>query len=208
VRGYAAASFSVAAPGATVVLLGPYATLAPDDAPWERRFRSDRALSFGPRYGYAPDMVDAASRVYVVSDPTEDADAMHASLFRGAHVTRLPAPHAGPRLGARLQAMGIMEDILVEAADGRLGPLRFAQLWRARRRDEVWLGNVLRKLDMAGRPWLQAIFASGMLEQTGAPAARRRLNDALARLAEAGIAPPAGLKPRPVTPATMLLAGE
>ena len=208
VRGYAAASFSVAAPGATVFLAGPYATLDPADAPWERRFRSDRAIPFGPRYGYAPDMIDAAERVYVVSDPTEGADAMHASLFRGPHVTRLRAAHAGPRLGARLEAMGILAPLLREAAAGTLTPLRFAELWRARHEDAVWLANVLRKLDMARRPWLQAVFAGGMLDKTGDPVARRRLNDALARLDEAGIAPPAGREPRPAAPGRMLLAGE
>jgi hypothetical protein len=207
VHGYAAAAFSVAAPGATVLLCGPYATLDPGDAPWESRFRPDRALSFGPRYGYAPEMIDAAARVYVVTDPTEQLDAMHASLFRGPHVTRLSAPHAGSRLGTRLQAMGIFDQLVIEAEAGTLTPLRFAQLWRARHRDEVWLANVLRKLDAARRPWLQAVFAGAMLDRTGAPAARRRLNEALARLEEAGMPAPAGRRPAPIERGRMLLVG-
>lgn len=209
VKGYAAAAFSVAAPGATVFLCAPYATLNPDDAPWEQRFRSDRALAFGPRYGYAPDMIDAAARVYVVSDPTESADAMHASLFRGPHVTHLRAPHGGPRLGARLEAMGILDRLVAEADAGGLTPLRFARLWRARHGDEVWLSNVLRKLDEMRRPWLQAVFAGEMWDRTGSPAARRRLNDALARLREDGREPPPGRSPAPdADRGRLLLAGE
>jgi hypothetical protein len=208
VHGYAAAAFSVAAPGAVVVLLGPYATLDPHEAPWEHRFRSDRRLSFGPRYGFAPAMVDAAARAFVISDPAEAADAMHASLFRGPHVMRLAAPHAGPRLGARLGAMGIVDDIVEAAAARTLTRLRFAQLWRARHDDEVWLANVLRKLDAARRPWLQAVFAGGVLDRTGAAAARRRLNEALARLAEEGMEAPGGRLPAPVGGDRLMLAGE
>jgi hypothetical protein len=208
VRGYAAAAFSVAAPGATVLLCSPYATLDPNEAPWERRFLSDRRLDFGARYGFAPAMIDAAARVYVVSDPMEPIDAMHASLFRGPHVTRLRAPHAGPRLGARLEALGVFDRLVLEAEAGTLTPLRFAQLWRARHRDEVWLGNVMRHLDGLQRPWLQAVFAGTMLDRTGAASARRRLNEALARLAEQGVAPPRGRRPAPAGGDRMLVMGK
>ncbi|TFL16974.1 phosphoadenosine phosphosulfate reductase [Jannaschia formosa] len=209
VKGYAAAAFSVAAPGATVFLCAPFATLDPEETPWEHRFRGDRSLAFGPRYGYAPDMVDAAARVYLVTDPTEAADAMHASLFRGDHVVHLKARHGGPRLGARLEAMGILDDLVAGAEEGSLTPLRFARLWRARHRDEVWLSNVLRKLDAMRRPWLQAVFAGTMWDRTRSAAARRRLNDALARLKEVGGKPPAGRQPLPdETREGMLLAGE
>ncbi|PWJ19280.1 phosphoadenosine phosphosulfate reductase [Jannaschia seohaensis] len=209
VKGYAAAAFSVAAPGSTVFLCAPFATLDPNETPWEHRFRGDRSLSFGPRYGYAPDMVDAAARVYVVTDPAEPADAMHASLFRGPHVVHLRAHHGGPRLGARLEAMGLLDQLFSEAEQGTLTPQRFARAWRARHRDEVWLSNVLRKLDTMRRPWLQAVFAGAMYDRTGAASARRRLNEALARLKEEGKRPPAGREPAPDSDSgRLLLAGE
>ncbi|MEL6586022.1 MAG: phosphoadenosine phosphosulfate reductase [Pseudomonadota bacterium] len=206
---YAAAAYSVAAPGATVFLVRPFATLDRTIAPWERRFRSDWSLSFGPRYGYAPGMLDAAERVYVVSDPTERTDAMHASLFRGDHITHLPARNGGQDLRTRLEAMGILDRIVAGAEAGSLTPLRFAQLWRARHQDAVWLSGMLRKIDGMQRPWLQAVFASEMLRRTGSPAARRRLNAALAQLDADGKTPPHGLGPSvPTVRDRMLMAGE
>ena len=209
IRGYAAAAFSVAAPGAVVFLVSPMATLDRDITPWESRFRSDRKLSFGPRYGYAPGMLDAAEKVFVISDPTETLDSMHASLFRGPHVVHLPAPHGGANLEPRLEAMGIYDRLVAGAEAGALTPLRWAQLWRARHRDPVWLTNVMRKIDGMNRPWLQAVFNGAMLDATGAPAARRRLNDALAQLETQGRPAPAGRRPTaPAERPRMLLAGE
>lgn len=205
---YGAAAFSVAAPGAVVFLAQPYATLDRDVTPWEDRFRTARRLSFGPRYGNAAQMIDAAVRVYVVTDPTRPLDAMHASLFQGRHVTRLPAPHAGPDIWGQLQSLGIL-DRLVAGAEGRLSRLRFAQLWRARHSDPVWLNRVLRKLDGMDRPWLTAVWAGAMLRREDSPMARRRLNAALSALADQGRDAPAGLRPQPVERAErMLLAGE
>ena len=58
--GYAACAFSVAAPGAQVLALSPQATLDPRVSEWDDRFRRMRRISFTDRYGYAPDMLDAA----------------------------------------------------------------------------------------------------------------------------------------------------
>ncbi|WP_179379521.1 phosphoadenosine phosphosulfate reductase [Jannaschia marina] len=206
---YGAAAHSVAAPGATVFLMQPYATLDRDVAPWERRFRAAWALPFGPRYGNAARMIDAAARVYLVTDPTETRDAMHASLFDGDHVTRLVAPHAGSDIQARLEEIGILRRLLAGAQTGNLTPQRFAQLWRARRQNPGWLMGLLRKTDRLDRPWLSALVAGHMVRKGAGPAARRRLNDALSRLASAGREAPGDLEPAPVkAPDRQLLAGE
>ncbi|UWQ16495.1 phosphoadenosine phosphosulfate reductase [Jannaschia sp. M317] len=209
VAGYGAATYSLAAPGATVVLIAPYATRDPALVPWETRFHRDRALSFGPRYGYAPDALDAAQQVYLLSDPTETPDAMHASLFRGPHITQLPARHGGARLRERLEAMDLLLPVVQAAAETDLTTLGWAKLWRARQHDPVWLGNLMRKLDLMDRPWLQAVFAGEMLDATGAEAARRRLNDALSRLQAQGRPFPAGRKPAsPPDRDSLRMAGE
>ncbi len=67
--GYAAAAYSVVAPGANVLAIRPVATLDPAQAGWDRRFIKDRQLSFSDRYGYAPDMLEAAAKAFVVFDP-------------------------------------------------------------------------------------------------------------------------------------------
>ncbi|UWQ20367.1 phosphoadenosine phosphosulfate reductase [Jannaschia sp. W003] len=189
-EGYAASAYSVAAPGATVFAVQPLATLDRALTPWERRFRSAWALAWGPRYAYAPDLVGGAERVYVVSDPTETFDAMHASLFRGPHVMHLPATHAGPEIWQRLETIGILDRLVAGAESGALTPLRFAQLWRGRRRDRAWLGGMLRKLDRRGRPWLTGLFARYVADRHDSAPARRRLADARARLCEEGRALP------------------
>lgn len=205
---YGAAAFSVACPGATLLLMQLYASLARDVAPWERRFRSAWALDFESRYGNAARMIDAASRVYLVTDPWEAADATHASLFQGDHVVRLPAAHAGADIQGRLEAIGILDRLLAGAESGVLTPMRFAQLWRGRRRDADWLAGLMRKVDRADRPWLQAMVAGHVLRHVDDPASRRRLDAALARLAEDGRGAPASPVPDLPEAARSLLAGE
>ncbi|SDY91037.1 hypothetical protein SAMN05444004_10467 [Jannaschia faecimaris] len=206
---YGAAAHSVAAPGATVFLMQPYATLNREIAPWERRFRSAWAMAFEPRYGNAAQMIDAANRVYVITDPTEAADAMHATLFQGEHVIRCAAHHAGADIQARLEEINILDRLLAGAEAGNLTPLRFAQLWRGRRQNSAWLMGLLRKTDRMDRPWLSALVAGHMVRKGASPAARRRLNAALSRLASEGRSAPGGLEPTPVPhhPKT-LMAGE
>jgi hypothetical protein len=203
---YGAAAHSVAAPGATVFLVQPYATLDPDVTPWETRFRRARARAFAGRYGNAAQLIDAAGRVVVVTDPTESRDAMHASLFTGPHVTRLVAPHAGPDMWGQLNGLGILDRVVPRAATGSLTQGRFAKRWRARRDDVAWLHRFLGKVERLNQPYLTALCAGHILKAHDSPVARRRLNAALADLREAGTPPPPGLAPQ--AGAKLLLAGE
>lgn len=206
---YGAAAHSVAAPGATVFLMQPYATLDRDITPWERRFRAAWALPFGPRYGNAARMIDAAQRVYLITDPTEACDAMHASLFHGDHVMRIAAYHAGTDIQKRLEETGILDRLLAGAEAGTLTPMRFAQLWRGRRQNGAWLMGLMRKTDRLDRPWLSALLAGHLVQKGAGPAARRRLNAALSRLAADGREAPGNLEPTPMgDPPRSLLAGE
>lgn len=193
--GYGAAAFSVAAPGATVLAIQPRATLSRDVAPWERRFRDAWALDWGGRYGDASRLVEAAGRAYVAFDPSEAADAMHASLFRGPHVVALRAPQGGRDLMRRIERAGILDDLIAAAADGALDPARFARLWRARRRDPDWLAGLLRAAEHCDRPRLAAIVASRAVAEGRGLAAARRLDAALSRLEDRGRAAPLPAKP-------------
>ncbi|MEM7490402.1 MAG: phosphoadenosine phosphosulfate reductase [Pseudomonadota bacterium] len=203
---YGAGAYSVASPGAVVVLVQPCATLDPSVAAWDPRFRAARRLPFGPRYGNAARMVDAAKAVFVLSDPRRTFDAMHAALFQGDHVTQLRAPHAGPDVWTQLERIKILDRIVAHAEKGDLTAQSFAQLWRGRREDPEWLARVLRALDVAGRPWLTALWTGEMLRRADNPVARRRLNAALQDLAAQGREPPSGLRPQPSD--GLLLAGE
>jgi hypothetical protein len=152
--GYAAAAFSVAAPGCRVMVVRPQATLDPAVTGWDRRYLADRRRDFASRYGYAPAMVDAALSTYVVHDPGQMPDAMHASLFTRPGVTMLPCRGAGRRPEAVLEALGLMPDLLIQAMAGTLTPASFAKGWRARRRWPGYVRGLANRLTTEGRTGL------------------------------------------------------
>lgn len=154
--GYAAAAFSVAAPGCTVIAVSPQATLATDRAGWDTRFVSDRHRDFTSRYGYAPDMVEAADQVFLIYDPLETADAMHASLFHCENVRRLKTRFLGKKTKRDLLQSGLLPQIVDNAAGGTLSTLTFAKLWRARFNRPIFLRGLLNWCDKNNRDYLGA----------------------------------------------------
>ncbi len=149
--GYAAAAYSVAAPGARVLALRPVATLDPDVARWDRRYMNMRTTDFTTRYGYGPDMVEASRDTYIVADPTATADAVHSALYRRPNVTRLSTPYVGPRIEQFCDALDITPKMMEAAIEGRLTPSVFGQMWRARRQLPPYLRSLLKRLENAGR---------------------------------------------------------
>ncbi|QFS82690.1 hypothetical protein FIU97_07750 [Roseivivax sp. THAF40] len=182
--GYAAAAFSVSAPGAVVVAAQPQATLDPGLTGWDERFTEYRRMDFTNRYGYAPDMMDAALRGYVLFDPRETLDAMHAALFHREGVTRLPMPFMGSALQAALIEMEILRDVLREAADGTLNSVSFAKLMRARRDYGPYLRKLLARVEADERLELTRWLCTNVATRKSAPRFRRRLR-ALRRIDEA-----------------------
>lgn len=173
--GYAATAFSVAAPGARVLALQPQATLAPRVAGWDTRFSDLRRLDFNSRYGYAPDMLEAASRAYIVYDPFEALDAMHAALFTGPNVNLLRLPNMGAALQVDLWQMDLLTALIQAAAHGRLSPARFARLARARRDHLPYLRRLLMKLERDERTSLVAMLCHNVSTRMRAPRFARRL---------------------------------
>ena len=136
--GYAAAAYSVSAPGATVIALRPQATLEASITGWDKRYAAQRRTSFTDRYGYAPDMAEAADKVFIAYDPIQDLDAIHAMLFKNANVTLLPCTLLGTRLDVCFDRLGIHDLMLKLAMDDALDARRFALLLRARRYDQTY----------------------------------------------------------------------
>ena len=149
--GYAAAAYSIAAPGARVLALQPQATLDPRVAEWDERFIRQRRLDFTSRYGYAPDMIDAAQEAFVIYDPEELEDAMHAALFTRPNVHKLRLRHAGGALQFSLRNMKILSRLIALGGTGRLTPEIFAKLARARREDRRAGGRTRDRTDDAPR---------------------------------------------------------
>jgi hypothetical protein len=180
--GYAAAAFSVVAPGAQVIAVRPQATLDPQLTSWDRRFPQARAHAFDDRYGYAPDMIEGVDRAFIVFDPIRDADAMHASLFKRTNTTFLRCANMDERLEKDLDGMKILTPMIEAAMDGTLDAARFATLYRARRRHLPYLRNLTTRFENAGRNGLLAHVCRFATTDQKRPYFQKRL-DALAELA-------------------------
>lgn len=144
---YAAGAFSVAAVGARVLMIQPQATLDPRVTEWDDRFADMRRADFTTRYGYAPEMLDGADAGYVLYDPREQLDAMHAALFTRANVSKFRMRNMGSALQTDLLELGIWEDLLQAAALGTLDTVSFARLFRRRRDHRPYLRNLLTQLE-------------------------------------------------------------
>lgn len=189
--GYAAAAFSVAAPGATVVAVQPQATLDPWMTEWDDRFTEMRRVSFTDRYGYAPDMLDAAEHAFVIYDPGQKLDAMHATLFERPNVTRLRMSRMGGELQARLLDMKLLYRILGLAGTGKLNARSFFKLYRARRSYPRYLKMMMGHLERNNRPYLNTLLCRNVVARMPGPRFRRKLAQ-LQQMAETGAfdAPP------------------
>ncbi len=182
--GYAAAAFSVAAPGAKVLMLRPQATLDPRVTEWDDRYLAMRRTSFTDRYGYAPDMLDAAANAVLLYDPEIELDAMHSALFNRANVLRFRTRHLGYSIEETLARLGVLPRILAQLSADKLSRHSLAQLWRARRDDQGYLFPLLRRLMAEQRDALIVPFCRNVLDRRcGGPRYRNALNAAEARLA-------------------------
>ena len=194
--GYAAAAYSVASPGATVILAAPVATLDPKVAPWDDRYPTARRKDFETRYGYAPDMLDAADQAMILYDPFEDLDAMHAALFRGPQVQKIRFRHAGPRIGAELRAMNALEPLFKAAAEGTLTSDLAYHTLRRRREHGPYLKHLLNRVHIEEREYLAAMLCRAVLERRESPRFRHHYKEATKRLADTGRMLPPMRKPK------------
>ncbi len=188
--GYAAAAFSVAAPGAAVLALAPRATLEPAVAGWDGRDRAARRLDFTSRYGFAPDMTEGAGRVFVVFDPAEPLDAMHAALYRRPWMVPLPARRIGPDPETALAQMGALTPLVEAAVEDRLTPVLWARLWRGRRDHAPWLRAMQAVLAQGPSRRREGVFCRAALARLNIRRLRRRLTEIEAALAAEGVGLP------------------
>lgn len=175
--GYGATAFSVVAPGATVIALRPQATLDPRITGWDNRFMAHRRLSFRDRYGYGPDMIDAAERAFILYDPHVRIDAMHAALFNRPNVSLIRCPHMGGDLEVELRRMQVLYRILSRAGKGTLTDGAIHLLLRARRHHMPYMRSLLAHVEDLKRPYLSALLCRAMLKTKHLPKVRNRLDE-------------------------------
>lgn len=207
--GYAAAAYCVTAPGSTVVAIQPQATLDPRVTEWDARFTSHRRLTFTDRYGYAPDMIDGAGEMFLIYDPDEVLDAMHAALFTKPFVTKLRCPHLGNAIELALLQMDVLPRVLARAGTGKMDAATFHRLYRARRNHGGYLRGLLARLQDDDRPLLSAYVCRATLTRIAAPRIRRRLEQVEAELVARGTPlQPSRQSGQAVGPVGMAEAGE
>ncbi|QYK42993.1 MAG: phosphoadenosine phosphosulfate reductase [Paracoccaceae bacterium] len=175
--GYAAAAYSVVAPGAQVLAICPQATLTPALAGWDARFPAARRLDFTGRYGFAPDMTEGAGHAHVVFDPLERDDAMHAALFHRPWVTLLPARRLGGNLELVLRRLGVLDGLIVAAVEGRLDRAGFARALRMRRNYGPYLKRMLQISADTGHTAREIGVCRSVVARVRAPAFRKRLTE-------------------------------
>ncbi|WP_394152952.1 hypothetical protein [Loktanella salsilacus] len=163
--GYAAAAYSVAAPGARVLAIRPQATLDPITTSWDNRFIAQRRLNFTDRYGYAPDMVDASSRTYVIYNPQQRFDAMHAALFTKPNVTMLRVMGLSGRLDVVFDTLGGLDDMIRAAMAAELTPQRFIKALSRRKTYTPYLRSLVRRARDSGHPQLATGVCRAVLAQ-------------------------------------------
>lgn len=185
--GYAAAAYSVASPGATVVLIQPQATLDARDTPWDTRFPGARRRFLGNRYAYAPDMIDGADSAFVFYDPEQALDAAHAALFRRPHVTQLPLRLLGNRIESAFARAGVLDGILEAAMGGTLTATHFWALYRPFRRSHTPLmRQYLQHLIEQEKNRAIVHLARHVLREANSPRFRRAGDAAIRNLAKMG----------------------
>jgi pimeloyl-ACP methyl ester carboxylesterase len=144
--GYAAAAYSAASPGSTVIAVNPQATLERDRAGWETRFRPAWRRDFSGRYGFAPDSIRQARKMYLFYNPAIQADAMHASLFWGDNVHKIRCAHMGHGILSVWRQMGVLKKIVAGCVNDDISSLGLYQLLRARRVSPAWQKMMLEYL--------------------------------------------------------------
>lgn len=184
--GYAAAAFSAAAPGATVILINPQATLSRDVAAWETRYHRSWRRDFSSRYGYAPDMIREARQAYLFYDPLAPLDAMHAALFSSPNVAKFRCRYFGHRIATMWVRTGILKPVVHACIDGTLTPTNFYTQLRKRREDLRYQREMLDRLRAAGKPGRIVTYCRAVLARRGGPKFRRAMREAEARLKRRG----------------------
>ena len=187
---YAACTFSSACPGAKVIAISPQATLDRDVTSWEVRYQKAWKRDYTTRYGYGPDMVTTASDVFILFDPLESLDAMHAALFQGDNITKLKCRFMGHRIASAFINMKILKPVISACVDGTMNRQTFYTLLRARRDFRRYLREMLTRIDEVKHPLLVSILANHVLERGNGPMFRRKMNEADEILRKRGITPP------------------
>lgn len=107
-------------------------------------------------------MIDAANHAYIVFDPLQRFDAMHA----GMNMTPLRATGLGNRLDIAFDAMEVHDDLLKAAMAGDLTEDMFNAMMRKRRDYGPYLRTLYTRMVQTGHPVLAANVCAHVLRDS------------------------------------------
>jgi pimeloyl-ACP methyl ester carboxylesterase len=174
---YAAAVFSAAAPGATVICISPQATLDRDVTSWETRYHKAWKRDYNSRYGYAPNMIAQANKAYLFYDPTAPLDAMHAALFQSDNIVRMKCRFMGHRIASLWANMGVLKPVIEGCIEGTLTQTQFYRLMRARHTTPRYQHEMLDRLKAQNRHALLVRYCKHILSVRRGPKFRREMQN-------------------------------
>ena len=143
--GYAACTFSAAAPGCDIVAISQQSTVDKDIVPWESRYKVVWDRDFSGKYSDAAKVSKKANKVSILYDPYEPLEAQHAARFTGKNVQHLRTPLLGHRLGSSLNQMGILSPIILGALDGSLTSEEYYKFLRTRKTSPHYQRELFKK---------------------------------------------------------------
>ncbi|WP_265501125.1 glycosyltransferase family 2 protein [Paracoccus beibuensis] len=152
---YAACAFSSLVPGAQVIAFSPQSTLSAGLVPWEGRFPSGRAADWRGDFSDAAAETAGAGRIFLIYDPLEENDRLHAERFTGDNVIHLRTPMAGHKTALRLRQADLLSRVVRGLATHSLTPQEFRHLYRSARMQPWYLDALGHRLAGRGRSdWL------------------------------------------------------
>ncbi len=148
--GWAAAAFADLAPGANVLAFSPQATLDPNFVPWETRFMRGQQQHWDNRYRFAHDGLNRVSNAYIIYDPFDRGDKIHARMIQGANIHQYHAYGCGHRVALVALRCGGLKGLTDHAMEGDLTLGVYKELMRNRGATVLYRQNMVRRLRSKG----------------------------------------------------------
>lgn len=163
--GYAALTYARLVPGAVVLAFSPQTTLARRIVPFERRYRyAQRKWDWeSPEFLDAAGALASVQAAVIVHDPFVAEDRAHARRLAAPHATHLRLGHLGHKAIRQVKALGLLQDLIEDVAQGRFDSALFARRFRARRGLPAWQRALLEAGEARGHRRLTQAAARRML---------------------------------------------
>lgn len=160
--GFGALTFSSLVPGATVIAFSPQSTLDAALTPWEPRFKVGKRQDWTLAHSDAARETAQADKVFVIYDPFETPDRLHAERIQGGNVVPLRAPGMGHKTALVLRQINQLKSVMSEAMDGDLTQRRFAELIQPRKINPDYKINMRHQLRARNHPKLESLLVDAI----------------------------------------------